>query len=542
MRCYGNFPKEGKYWFLLLWLAAIVVFGSDLGGVPLRDWDEGIVAQVAREMYQSASWEGWLYPTIDGAPYLNKPPLFHWLVALTYTVVGVGEASTRFPGAMLAAFTVPMVYAVGKEIFARPTPAILGAWVYLTLLPVVRHGRLAMLDGAVACFWLLLLWCLLRSRRDGRYALGVGLSLGAIAFTKGIVAILLAAIAGGFLLWDTPRLLGSRYLWLGLLLGTTPVLVWYLAQWQHYGSQFSQTLATQFWERLWKPVENHAGPPWYYAEELLKYTFPWLLFFPDGIFISWKNRLLSWGKLILVWTGGYFLAVSAMGTKLPWYLYPFFGGLALAVGVVLARIWASWTLAKAMVAPPDSPQEPPWRSRRSVWMGFLLLLAVAGWGGSVYFAFFAPPATTDPLLPVVTGALALTLTGTFWLLWRENRQFILILGWGMYVSLVLFVHTDTWLWELNEAYPVKPVAAMLQNHTPADATIYTSYPYHRPSLNFYSDRTVIPKSPAQLQQHWQQTPYPYLLVAPSVRQELSLPQSRLLGISEGWQLLGKSSP
>lgn len=539
MRCYGNFPKEGIYWFLLLWLAAIVVFGSDLGGVPLRDWDEGIVAQVARDIYQSTSWEGWLYPTIGDAPYFNKPPLFHWLVALTYSVAGVGEATTRFPGAMLAAFSVPMVYAVGKEIFARSTPAILAAWVYLTLLPVVRHGRLAMLDGAVACFWLLLLWCLLRSRRDLRYTLGVGLSLGSIGFTKGIVAVLLATIAGGFVFWDTPRLLRSRYLWVGVCLGVAPVLIWYLAQWQHYGSQFSETLQTQFWERLWQPVENHAGPPWYYVGELVKYTFPWLLFFPDGIILSWQNRLLSWGKLILVWTGGYFLAISLMGTKLPWYLYPFFGGLALAVGVSLAEIWESWTLSEEIAAKSKPQQANRWGYRRYVGMGFLLLLAVAGWGSSVYFAFFASPTETDSLLPLTTGAIGLTMSGTVWLLWQYNRQFILVLGWGMYVALVLFVHSDIWLWELNEAYPVKPVAEIIQKHTPANATIYTSYPYHRPSLNFYSDRTVIPKPLPQLQKYWQQTPHPYLLVEKPIPQNLELPRTLLLDTAEGWQLITK---
>ena len=43
---------------LLLWLSAIVLFCVDLNGVPLRDWDEGLVAQVAREISRSDRWTG----------------------------------------------------------------------------------------------------------------------------------------------------------------------------------------------------------------------------------------------------------------------------------------------------------------------------------------------------------------------------------------------------------------------------------------------------------------------------------------------------
>ena len=45
-----------------------------------------------------------------------------------------------------------MRYAIGREIFPQRLPAVFSALIYLTLLPVARHGRLAMLDGAVVCF------------------------------------------------------------------------------------------------------------------------------------------------------------------------------------------------------------------------------------------------------------------------------------------------------------------------------------------------------------------------------------------------------
>ena len=69
----------------VFWLAALALLlipGLDL---PLRDWDEGIVARVAYERGQALlQWlsgqasfsEIWL-PTYWDTPYLNKPPGLH---------------------------------------------------------------------------------------------------------------------------------------------------------------------------------------------------------------------------------------------------------------------------------------------------------------------------------------------------------------------------------------------------------------------------------------------------------------------------------
>ena len=137
----------------------------------------------------------------------------------------------RLAPAMLTAISVPLLYAIGRELFLQRLSAIFSALAYLTLLPVVRHGRLAMLDGAVLCFLLMMVLCVLRSRRNLRYALGAGIGFGLICLTKGVLlGLLLGAIAFFFLLWDTPRLLTSRYLWTGFAIGIFPVIAWYTAQ------------------------------------------------------------------------------------------------------------------------------------------------------------------------------------------------------------------------------------------------------------------------------------------------------------------------
>lgn len=518
------------WWLLGLFLAAIALLGINLGELPLRDWDEGTVAQVAREIYRAPlNSFTWLYPTLWGEPYLNKPPLVHGLMAIAYHLGGVHEWTARLPGALLTALSVPLLYWVGREIFPRHITAGLSAAVYLTLLPVVRHGRLAMLDGAVLCFALLMVGCLVRSRRDTRFALGIGLGLGLIGLTKGVMlAALFGAIALVYLVWDTPRLLRSPYLWLGGFLGTLPLAGWYVAQLWHYGAEFGDTnLLNQSIQRIWAGVEGNAGPPWYYLLEVLKYGWPWLVFLPLGLQRIWQNRNLGWAKLVLVWGGGYFLAISLMVTKLPWYSLPLYPPLALAVGMQLTVMWDQGRHGNIRQTPRDYSR---W------WLGIWIWLAIAALCGAAYFIWLAPSPALD--LAIVFAIFGLTTLLTALLTAQQNPQFIPVLLWGTYLSLLVLMISPHWLWELAEDYPVKPVAQLIQANTPPGQVVYTSNTIHRPSLDFYSDRRIIPANSQQLRRHWQRRRPPYFLLDATTLNQLSPNQPvQILGETEGWTLI-----
>ena len=541
-------PSTGKYtsrlndnftdklWMWAFLLAAVLIFGLNLGGVALRDWDEGIVAQVSREI-----WGGklnWLYPTIDSIPYLNKPPLVHWLIGLCFAVGGVSEWTARLIPAMLTAASVPLLYAIGRELFPRRSIAIFSALVYLTLMPVVRHGRLAMLDGAVLCFLVGGMWCLLRSRRDLRYALGAGIGFGLICLTKGVMlGLLLGAIGFLFLVWDTPRLLTSGYLWGGLAIGTLPVAGWYFAQWVHYGQDFINiNLISESFRRISEPVSNHKGPPWYYLLEILESAWPWQLFYLQGLRLSWENRNFPGPKLVLVWTGVYLLAISVMNTKLPWYVLPVYPAFALAVGSYLAEVWEQMWL-------PEEREKEPAEERfdaisllpHPAILGVLAVVAAAGcayFGGWLRFGGSGMAIERDLQLMLMFVALTMTISAV--LLHRKDRQFLLVLIWGTYVTLLVFVASDNWVWELAEDYPVKPIAEIVRTGTPAGQQVFTSHRLPRPSLNFYSERQVIVADSVTLQEKWQSLPQPYFLLEKPVLKHLGLQNAEVVKTAEDW--------
>ncbi|BAQ63273.1 glycosyltransferase family 39 protein [Geminocystis sp. NIES-3709] len=500
--------SNDRWWeffsFSSLFFLAIILYTFHLGTLPLRDWDEATFAQVAKEISESSfqDWR-WLFPTIWGEPYLNKPPLIHSLTALVYTFFGISEFSTRIIGASLTALSVPLLYSLARELFLPRYYAFFSALIYLTTMPVVRHGRLAMLDGAVLCFQILMMLFILRARRDLRWSLPAGIAFALICLSKGwMLGFLFGTIAFIFLIWDTPRLISSIYLWLGFLLGLFPVMAWQIAQYLYYGDQFINTsIKDQSLDRVFTAVEGNQGPIWYYLLELLKYPHPWIFIAVAGIFIAWQNRNWSWAKFILVWSITYLIIVSIMGTKLPWYIMPIYPPLSIAAGVTLAQI-------KSL---PSFLSYPRW------WIVLFSFLALVTSGGFFYFLLTQPD--NENLLTLLV-LLSTTFLVTAILMVKKDIQFTGVLFWGMYVSLMVFFSSNYWLWELNEAYQVKPIAEVIKEEIPLSEPVYISFNYDRPSMNFYSERQVKPVNVEEIKELMKSPSY--LLVNPEILSQLDL--------------------
>ncbi|MGA1476362.1 MAG: ArnT family glycosyltransferase, partial [Prochlorothrix sp.] len=412
---------------------------------------------------------------------------------------------------------VPLLYCVGRQLFRHPHQAVYPAVVYLTLLPVVRHGRLAMLDGIVNTWMILLFLCLLKARKQPPWAVGIGLCLAAIALTKGILVLAIGAIAGLYVLlshhWSLFR---NPYAWLGLLLGTVLTGAWYGVQSQTYGPDFLAVhFGVQGFDRLGRAVEGNDGPVWYYLLEILKYGWPWLVFFPVGLKQA-GQQWRTWGLFALLGFGVFLTVVSGMGTKLPWYLFPCYPFLAVIVGGYFA-----------------TGQRPG-----QGYGYFFAFLTVATIAGGIYLG------VTDPQLPLlITAALAtLTFSTVARVLlhpqheeWQGDRLFI-PLAVGLYLSLASFFCSQAWVWEVNEQFPVQSIGTMLQAQTPPDAVIYMSHPDSRRSLEFYSDRPLIPTDLPTLQaQHL----HHYLLVDTPTRDAIG--PAMELATAEGFHLLAPQS-
>lgn len=512
----ANKLRQSEIWLeyfcvISLFFAASILFAINLGNLALTDWNEGIVAEVAKEIAQAGdgSWR-WIFPTLWGKPYLEYPPLVHDLIAIAYSLGGVSELTTRLPGALLGATSVLLVYNIGREIFVARIPALFSALIYLTCLPVVRLGRLAMLDGPFLCFEILTIWAILRSRRDLRWALVAGMGMGMVGLSKGLLGLPIVVIALLFLLWDTPRLISSIYLWAGISLGTVPLLAWYVAQWLHYQNIFSTSEIIELFSAAISSTELVTKQsPWYYWSLLLQYFLPWIVVIISGLKLANQNLHWSWAKLVAIWGGVYLSIILISLTYQPLYILPIFPALALAGGAKLDRI----------------RNLPSYVNYPRTWALSFGLMAIMIAAMGIYFALSYH---VDLFLPLIFTSLTLTLGATVFFLLRREQQFISLLFWGLYISWFFLFSSSHWIWELNSLYPVKPIAALIQNNVAPDEIVYTSFADKRPSLNFYSNRQVIPQDFEELKNYWHKHSVAYLLIDRDTVNRLELTDSEII--------------
>ena len=82
---------------LLIPLLALGLITFGIGSYGLYEPHESHFVMVANEMI----WRGdWVTPYLNGAPYLNKPPLLYWLIAISKTIFGNSEFAARLPIAL----------------------------------------------------------------------------------------------------------------------------------------------------------------------------------------------------------------------------------------------------------------------------------------------------------------------------------------------------------------------------------------------------------------------------------------------------------
>ncbi|MEO0851996.1 MAG: phospholipid carrier-dependent glycosyltransferase, partial [Cyanobacteria bacterium J06648_11] len=140
------------------------------------------------------------------------------------------------------------------------------------------------------------------------------------------------------------------------------------------------------------------------------------------------------------------------------------------------------------------------------------------------------------ILVILALLLAATFRQTAIAIAHSERNRFRPLVCGFYLALLVLMHSDLWVWELNEAYAVQPVAELVRSRTPQNAEIVTSFGYVRPSLDFYSERRVVPLAMENVGDRWQSGTY-FL-----VENADALPAAEILGSAEGFALVTPVTP
>ncbi len=363
------------------WPAAIaglwaLTVGMGLGSSGRLTYHEAFVARPAAEMIAGGDP---LIPTVDGLPWLEKPPLAVWLVALSGRISGgvVTEWAARAPSALAS-----LALALGlANLAARrfgPTVGGLAGLIQVTTAWTIMRGRLAEADIVLAALvaWAMVALDRLRMGEAGsgdapeapgpapawRWAF-FGL-LGLTSLVKGVgfgaALVISAALAVG--LWDRDRsLLKGALTARGWALAAALALAWpALAAWRHPEALRLWTLHVS--DRLASHPEHFIGGPWYqYGPAILLQALPWTPLALVGAWPSLRRAIRTRGggdRLLWAWAVVPVLVLSAATVKNAHYaihaLPPWSAWAALGLVRVGARLeargWAAGRVRRLGVA------------------------------------------------------------------------------------------------------------------------------------------------------------------------------------------------
>lgn len=328
---------------LALAVLALVLAFAGLGTQPLLTKNEGRRAGAIAAMAADGDW---LVPHLNGAPYLQKPPLYYWAGLAAARLRGApDEWSARVPAA-LAALAMVLILALVLRRDAGPRTALYGALILLVCVAATGIGRRAHIEPLLTALCFGALAAAARYIVHGGTRAWLDLAwglLGLAVLAKGPVALAFvpAPLLASAVHLRTPRawqaVLHPRGWALAGLIGGA----WYLAVMARLGPDaFAAVAAKDLAGKMWS--DHHFSAPWNYLVWLARDFFPaslLVLAAPRRALRTWRSTplgvLLGYGVLVPA------LILSLFAYKHAKYLMPAYPALA----GLLALHWCAWRAA-----------------------------------------------------------------------------------------------------------------------------------------------------------------------------------------------------
>ena len=360
MRAYLSTSRAFPHLVFLAVIASVTLFFR-LGALPLTGADEPRYARIAEEMRDRGAW---VTPSLQGSPWLEKPPLYYWITRPFYSVFNTSEVAARVGPALCALITALAVYWIGSVLWT-PLAGILSSCMLLTTLGWAGFGRSATTDMPFTCCLTLALAILTAavgkpSRESitssskckipaSLFTLLAWIFLGFAVLGKGPVAVVLAAgIILSFWLLDERGDARRRCMpFVGVLLTAVVALPWFWLAFRENGYAFIATFFINHnLARYTTDVHHHAQPFYYYLLVLPALFFPWsgwlLALMPKSrqSFTRGLRNRRQWHSGTVFITCWFFVPMiffSLSGSKLAGYILPSLPPLALLIGARLAE-------------------------------------------------------------------------------------------------------------------------------------------------------------------------------------------------------------
>lgn len=323
---------------VLLVLVCVLLMGW--GAVCERplSMHEARLPQLSREIVLGQS--DWLLPLSGGRPWLERPPLPHWLTAGSMLLFGQTEVAwvARLPAA-LAGTSIVLLGAWMAGVWFGRGFGVLSGVVLATTYELYTYASLAEDDIYLAAVAVAAMALFVKAEKSGRkdasWLGGRGwavvlffLLLGLTNLAKGplVGAVPLVATIGVYELWNRDGAALRRYLWpWGILLFIALTLAWPLYAMEHYPEVWDNWR----YDYAGRADTGHDGsfekPFWYYLSVLPMILAPWIWASVWGLFVTARRAWTVRGspeRLLWCWACVGLVVLSLPARKHHHYFLP----------------------------------------------------------------------------------------------------------------------------------------------------------------------------------------------------------------------------
>lgn len=347
----------------LLALACILFLFFGLNSYPLIDVDETRYAVIARDLAASFDWNNL---NLNLVPFLEKPPLYFWLVGASIKLLGgFSEVAVRLPIAILSTFLVFFTYYVGKRVLSRKF-GMISALILLSSVFFLILSHIAILDMVLTVFMTSAIYCgflthFCEDKNKKYYWWYFYLFIGMGFLAKGILALAIPALvvlAYNLITKTAKEIIKPVNILPGLIIFFAVAIPWHMIMYQQYGYEFIKQyfLVHHFARFINSASIGRERPFLYFVPVFLLGFFPWSFIFIAFVCNGFKSIVTKFketqGKItdkigslfetttneqkLLVFSSIYFVLVfllfSVSSTKLPTYILPVFPAASLLTG------------------------------------------------------------------------------------------------------------------------------------------------------------------------------------------------------------------
>ncbi len=185
-----------KIHFIIIALIALGILFANLHKGDLSGYDDAAYAHEAKQLLATGDW--WNI-RLNGNLDFDKPPIFVWMEAISFSIFGPSDFAAKVPSALLGFGVIILVYLIAREIREEFWSPVVAMLIMVTTQYFMKYAMHAMTCVPFTFFFVAAIYFYLRGLKEPEYFIVCGIAAGLATLIRSPMGIIVVGILGTLL-------------------------------------------------------------------------------------------------------------------------------------------------------------------------------------------------------------------------------------------------------------------------------------------------------------------------------------------------------